>query len=103
MYVPPPHRSKGAFKKLYQLVKAEAEKAGAAGLRLYADTDNERAHTVVSILTEQNCCHTAYPQLLHLMRADKSAVMHGHLARCQSTKQPLQDCTILLMVMVAVL
>eukprot|EP00877_Chromochloris_zofingiensis_P013353 jgi/Chrzof1/8271/Cz03g04010.t1 len=43
VYVPPQHRQKGLFKCLYEHVKAEAQRAGAAGLRLYADTHNVKA------------------------------------------------------------
>lgn len=50
MYVPPQFRQQGRFKSLYKHVREEAQKAGAAGLRLYADVGNERAHTAVS------CC-----------------------------------------------
>lgn len=48
MYVPPEFRQQGHFKSLYKHVREEAQKAGAAGLRLYADVGNERAHTAVS-------------------------------------------------------
>lgn len=34
-------------RRLYQHVRAEAEKEGAAGLRLYADDGNTRAHATV--------------------------------------------------------
>jgi hypothetical protein len=37
----------GHFKALYNHVRDEARKAGAAGLRLYADADNTRAHATV--------------------------------------------------------
>lgn len=44
VYCPVQHRRQGHFKALYEHVKAEARAAGAAGLRLYADTGNARAH-----------------------------------------------------------
>jgi hypothetical protein len=47
VYVPPEHRQRGHFKALYAHVKHEAHKAGATGLRLYADTGNARAHSAV--------------------------------------------------------
>lgn len=49
MYVPPQFRQQGHFKSLYKHVREEAQKAGAAGLRLYADVGNERAHAAVSV------------------------------------------------------
>jgi hypothetical protein len=48
VYVPPQFRQQGHFKSLYKHVREEAQKAGATGLRLYADMGNERAHTAVS-------------------------------------------------------
>jgi ribosomal protein S18 acetylase RimI-like enzyme len=48
VYVPPEFRQQGHFKSLYKHVREEAQKAGATGLRLYADMGNERAHTAVS-------------------------------------------------------
>lgn len=45
VYVPEHFRQQGHFKSLYKHVRQEAQKAGAAGLRLYADVGNERAHT----------------------------------------------------------
>lgn len=47
MYVHPDHRRQGYFKELYAHVRRDAEAAGAAGLRLYADDGNVRAHTTV--------------------------------------------------------
>eukprot|EP00878_Enallax_costatus_P018036 GHUV01018964.1.p1 GENE.GHUV01018964.1~~GHUV01018964.1.p1 ORF type:complete len:175 (+),score=19.14 GHUV01018964.1:1181-1705(+) len=44
VYVSPEHRQQGHFKQLYAAVRDEAQKAGAAGLRLYADDHNKRAH-----------------------------------------------------------
>ncbi|WIA10628.1 hypothetical protein OEZ85_010810 [Tetradesmus obliquus] len=44
VYVKPQHRKQGHFKALYNHVRDEAHKAGAAGLRLYADAANTRAH-----------------------------------------------------------
>lgn len=50
VYVPEHFRQQGHFKSLYKHVRQEAQKAGAAGLRLYADVGNERAHTAVGVL-----------------------------------------------------
>lgn len=47
VYVAPPHRKQGLFRSLYQHAKAESSKAGACGVRLYADNDNEKALKVV--------------------------------------------------------
>ncbi|KAG2485444.1 hypothetical protein HYH03_015823 [Edaphochlamys debaryana] len=44
VYVRPEYRRRGYFRALYAHVRAEAQAAGAAGLRLYADVGNERAH-----------------------------------------------------------
>ena len=43
MYVIPSARRKGVFSSLYKAASDRAKKAGAAGLRLYAETENERA------------------------------------------------------------
>lgn len=48
--MPEHFRQQGHFKSLYKHVREEAQKAGAAGLRLYADVGNERAHTAVGVL-----------------------------------------------------
>mmetsp|Transcript_26951 Transcript_26951/g.58891 ORF Transcript_26951/g.58891 Transcript_26951/m.58891 type:complete len:176 (-) Transcript_26951:340-867(-) len=44
VYVDPAYRKQGVFKQLYQYVRQRAQAAGAAGLRLYADTSNASAH-----------------------------------------------------------
>lgn len=44
VYVPPAHRRKGYYRRLYERVREEARAAGAAGVRLYADNGNGRAH-----------------------------------------------------------
>jgi len=41
---PPPNPITPPTRRLYELVRAEAVKAGAAGVRLYADDSNKRAH-----------------------------------------------------------
>jgi GNAT superfamily N-acetyltransferase len=50
VYCDPSHRRKGVFKRIYEFVKSEAQRQGARGLRLYADTTNERAHLVYEAL-----------------------------------------------------
>jgi len=43
VYVWPKARRQSAYRRLYQHVLAEAEAAGAAGIRLYVDKRNQRA------------------------------------------------------------
>ena len=50
VYCAPQHRRKGVFKAIYDFIKGEAKREGAKGLRLYADTTNERAHSVYEAL-----------------------------------------------------
>ena len=50
MYVVPKARRQGVYKALYGDVKRRAGEAGAAGVRLYADTQNERAHAAYAAL-----------------------------------------------------
>ncbi len=47
VYVHPEHRRRGYYRLLYHHVREAARKEGAAGLRLYADDSNLRAHTTV--------------------------------------------------------
>jgi len=44
VYVVPEYRRKGVFRKMYNFIHDEAGKAGIAGLRLYVETANIRAH-----------------------------------------------------------
>ncbi|KAG2441286.1 hypothetical protein HYH02_010125 [Chlamydomonas schloesseri] len=44
VYVKPECRRRGHFRALYAHVRGECRRAGACGLRLYADNGNERAH-----------------------------------------------------------
>ena len=50
MYVQPDHRRKGYFRQLYKHVRKVARQEEAGGLRLYADTSNEKAHATVNSL-----------------------------------------------------
>jgi ribosomal protein S18 acetylase RimI-like enzyme len=50
VYVSPAARQHGVFRALYAHVRAQAEVAGACGLRLYVDTTNTRAQAVYSAL-----------------------------------------------------
>jgi hypothetical protein len=44
-----PFTAQGYYRRLYELVRAEAVKAGAAGVRLYADDSNARAHEAYKV------------------------------------------------------
>ena len=50
VYCAPDHRRRGVFKMIYDFIKNEAKRQGARGLRLYADTTNDRAHSVYEAL-----------------------------------------------------
>lgn len=83
VYVPPQFRQQGHFKSLYKHVREEAQKAGAAGLRLYADVGNERAHAAVSVCLSDS----AATLLLHLLLAhfmSRVALCIQHV-RCPSS------------------
>ena len=43
VYVHPEHRKRGAFKALYRHAELQAKAAGAVGIRLYVDAENETA------------------------------------------------------------
>jgi GNAT superfamily N-acetyltransferase len=43
VFVIPSQRRKGIFRSMYMHIRAEAEKTGVAGLRLYVETNNYRA------------------------------------------------------------
>ncbi len=44
VYVLPEFRRKGVFRMMYEKIRTEAEKKGIAGLRLYVESNNIRAH-----------------------------------------------------------
>ncbi|MDO6461127.1 GNAT family N-acetyltransferase [Granulosicoccaceae sp. 1_MG-2023] len=50
VYVLPALRRRGVFRALYRDVEQAARKAGACGLRLYAETANHRAHRTYEAL-----------------------------------------------------
>ena len=50
VYVHPDHRRKGYYRALYNHVKQEAAAEGVAGIRLYADSQNERAQATYKAL-----------------------------------------------------
>ena len=71
VYVQPTFRKQGVFKQLYAHARAEALRAGAAGLRLYADVLNETAHMAVSLML---CCDQ---EDLLLATGDAVRVVHA--------------------------
>lgn len=50
VYVQPAARGQGVYRSLYRHVRAAAQQAGAAGIRLYVDTTNTRAQSVYTAL-----------------------------------------------------
>lgn len=50
VYVKPGARGRGVLRTLYDVVRREAQAAGAGGLRLYVHTENIRAQRVYSAL-----------------------------------------------------
>lgn len=50
VYVQPGSRGQGVYRSLYRHVRAAAQHAGAAGMRLYVDTTNTRAQSVYTAL-----------------------------------------------------
>jgi ribosomal protein S18 acetylase RimI-like enzyme len=50
VYVAPAARRGGVFRALYDHVRTEARREGAAGLRLYVDVTNSRAQAVYAAL-----------------------------------------------------
>jgi GNAT superfamily N-acetyltransferase len=50
VFVLPEYRRQGIFRSMYSRIKNEAEKQGAAGLRLYVETNNSRAQKTYETL-----------------------------------------------------
>jgi GNAT superfamily N-acetyltransferase len=50
VYVLPSHRRSGIFRSMYTHIRDEGERAGVAGLRLYVETNNTRAHKTYEAL-----------------------------------------------------
>jgi GNAT superfamily N-acetyltransferase len=50
VYVLPSHRRNGIFRSMYVHIRNEAERVGAAGLRLYVETNNTRAQKTYEAL-----------------------------------------------------
>jgi GNAT superfamily N-acetyltransferase len=44
VYVRPEARQRGVFRALYEHIRQEAERAACAGIRLYVEDNNQRAH-----------------------------------------------------------
>ena len=64
VYVIPAARRGGVFRALYTAVEQDAAAAGAAGLRLYVETENDRAQTTYADLGMQRCHYFMYEALL---------------------------------------
>lgn len=50
VYVWPDHRRRGHYRRLYARMRDEAQRAGAAGLRLYVEVENHRAQQTYASL-----------------------------------------------------
>ncbi|GAB2541062.1 GNAT family N-acetyltransferase [Rhodanobacter koreensis] len=64
VYVVPAARRGGVFRALYADVAQRAAVAGAVGLRLYVETENQRAQTTYEGLGMQRCHYWMYESLL---------------------------------------
>ncbi|KZC15547.1 GCN5 family acetyltransferase [Rhodanobacter sp. FW510-R12] len=64
VYVVPASRRVGAFRALYAEVAQRAATAGAVGLRLYVETENDRAQATYEGLGMQRCHYFMYEALL---------------------------------------
>jgi GNAT superfamily N-acetyltransferase len=64
VYVAPEARRAGVFRGLYAHVKAMAGGAGAVGVRLYVETENERAQTTYAGLGMERCHYYMYEAML---------------------------------------
>ncbi|TCV96337.1 ribosomal protein S18 acetylase RimI-like enzyme [Luteibacter rhizovicinus] len=64
VYVVPAARRSGVFREMYVHVKAMAEGAGAVGIRLYVETENERAQATYVGLGMERCHYYMYEAML---------------------------------------
>lgn len=64
VYVEPAARRGGVFRALYAAVEQRASAAGAIGLRLYVETENQRAQQTYAGLGMQRCHYWMYEALL---------------------------------------
>lgn len=60
VYVVESARREGVFRLLYEAVKQRAQDAGAVGLRLYVETENERAQRTYAGLGMERCHYYMY-------------------------------------------
>jgi ribosomal protein S18 acetylase RimI-like enzyme len=63
VYVLPEYRRSGIFRSMYLKIKEEGERQGIAGLRLYVETNNERARKTYEALGMQSEHYTMYEWL----------------------------------------
>jgi GNAT superfamily N-acetyltransferase len=63
VYVIPSFRRKGIFRSMYERIRDEAEINGIAGLRLYVETNNERAQLTYESLGMHSEHYTMYEWL----------------------------------------
>jgi GNAT superfamily N-acetyltransferase len=63
VYVLPDHRRTGVFRKMYTFIKDEAENNNVAGLRLYVESNNERARRTYEALGMGSEHYTMYEWL----------------------------------------
>ncbi len=64
VYVTPEARRAGVFRALYAHVKNLADGAGAVGIRLYVETENERAQATYAGLGMERCHYYMYEAML---------------------------------------
>jgi GNAT superfamily N-acetyltransferase len=64
VYVMPEARRSGVFRALYADVARRAKQAGAVGLRLYVETENQRAQSTYRELGMAECHYFMYEQML---------------------------------------
>lgn len=62
VYVTPDARRGGVFRALYAEVAQRAQRAGAVGLRLYVESDNQRAQATYAQLGMAACHYLMYEQ-----------------------------------------
>lgn len=63
VYVIPEYRRKGIFRSMYSHIKTEAEKQNIAGLRLYVETNNDRARNTYEALGMSSIHYAMYEWL----------------------------------------
>ena len=60
VYVAPTARRQGVFRALYEAARQRAVEAGAIGLRLYVETENDAAQATYAGLGMQRCHYAMY-------------------------------------------